>query len=329
MADYNHVMIDREGYEYTVKNNPEWFYKALQKAHTLANDYIRVIPNVTKEVRVKKLVMDDMSVSQADPRDCSWTPLKRFSFDSKIFQVDNYKINEEQCLDSGDLDAIYSEMTYSIGANKTEWPKIEGEKESLEEAIMFHLRNSLSNDIEHIIWGGQAVAGKQSGLTEQFLADEDVIKVENTVALDSSNILTEIARVYALIPTQVINEGEYEPEKAAVKIFVNSNTYRYLRMALSTVPTSQQVLLPSFTIVDGKIFYMGVEIVVVGLPDDTIVAASRDNLVFVTDLLSDTVTIKTQMGQELKNENIWYAKGQYRAKAGYIFADEIVFYRAR
>ena len=34
---------------YTVKNNGEWFYKSLKKAHTLANDYIRVIPNVTKD----------------------------------------------------------------------------------------------------------------------------------------------------------------------------------------------------------------------------------------------------------------------------------------
>ena len=312
MADYtNHVMIDRAGYEYTVKNNPEWFYKALQKAHTLANDYVRVIPNVTKDVHIKKLVMDNMSVSQADPRDCSWTPLKRFSFDGADFTVDNYKINEEQCLN--DLDAIYSEMTYSIGANKTEWPKIEGEGESLEEAIMFHLRNSLSNDIEHIIWGGQAVAGTQDGISDQLKVDEDAIKVENPVNLDSSNILTEIARVYAAIPTQVINEGEYEPEKAAVKIFMNANTYRFLRMALSTVPTAQQVLLPSFSIVD----------------DNTMIAASRDNLVFLTDLLSDTSYIKTAMGQELKNENIFYAKGQYRAKAGYIFADEVVFYQPR
>lgn len=324
-VETNHVMIDRAGYEYTVKNNPEWFYKALQKAHTLANDYVRVIPNVTKDVHIKKLVMDNMSVSQADPRDCSWTPLKRFSFDGADFTVDNYKINEEQCLN--DLDAIYSEMTYSMGANKTEWPKIDGEGESLEEAIMFHLRNSLSNDIEHIIWGGQAVAGIQSGITDQLSVDEDAIKVQNPVELDSSNILTEIARVYAAIPTQVINEGEYEPEKAAVKIFMNANTYRFLRMALSTVPTAQQVLLPSFSIVDGKIYYMGVECVVVGLPDNTMIAASRDNLVFLTDLLSDTSYIKTAMGAELKNENIWYAKGQYRAKAGYIFADEVVFYQ--
>ena len=43
--------------QYTVKNNGDWFYKSLKKAHTLANDYVRVLPNVTKDIYLHKLVM--------------------------------------------------------------------------------------------------------------------------------------------------------------------------------------------------------------------------------------------------------------------------------
>ena len=64
---------------YTVKNNGEWFYKSLKKAHTLANDYIRVIPNVTKDVKIHKLVMANNTVSQVDNRDCAWSPVQNRS----------------------------------------------------------------------------------------------------------------------------------------------------------------------------------------------------------------------------------------------------------
>ena len=66
-------MIDNQ-IQYTVKNNGDWFYKSLKKAHTLANDYVRVLPNVTKDIYLHKLVMANNTVSQEDLRDCDWTP---------------------------------------------------------------------------------------------------------------------------------------------------------------------------------------------------------------------------------------------------------------
>ena len=81
---------------YTVKNQPEWFYKVLQKAHTIENGYVRVLPNVTRDTLVKKLVMANNTISQVDTRDCAWTPTQRFTFDTKTIRVKNYKINEEQ-----------------------------------------------------------------------------------------------------------------------------------------------------------------------------------------------------------------------------------------
>jgi hypothetical protein len=103
----------------------------------------------------------------------------------------------------------------------------------------------------------------------------------------------------------------------------------YLRQALSTTPTAYTATLPSYTYEGGKIFFMGVEIVPVsGLTPNTMVAASKDNLVFATDLLADTAAIKAQVGLNLTDNNIWYVKGQYRAVAGYIFSDELVIYAA-
>lgn len=226
------------------------------------------------------------------------------------------------------LDSLFSEMTYnSIGATKDQWPAAHDGGESLESAVMFHLQNSLSNDIERIIWGGSGntVAGVQDGIVDKALASADTIKVSGQT-IDATNVLGEIQKVYDAIPNVVLNDGEFDPEKAAVKIFVDMNTMRYLRQALSTVPTNYQVILPSFAIEGGRIFYMGVEIVVVGLPANTMVAASKDNLVFITDLLSDTQEIRAQFGNGLKDEAMLYIKGAYRANAGFIFDDEVVIY---
>ena len=312
--------------KYTVKNQPEWFYRSLQKAHTIDKGYVRVLPNVTKETYIKKLVMDKNTISQVDTRDCAWTPTKRFTFDGKTITVKNFKINEEQCLE--ELDSVYSEMVFnSIGATKDQWPAV-GEPQNLESALMFHLQNSLSNDIERLIWGGAGneVAGIKDGILDKALVDESTIKVSNAVTIDSTNVLAEIQRVYDAIPDAVLNEGEFEPEKAAVQIFVSLDIMRYLKQALSTTPTNNQVTLPSFTIEGGVIRYMGVEVALVGLPKNTMIAASKDNLYFATDLLSDTTEIRAQMGNDLYDEAKWYAKGAYRADAGYIFGDEVVVY---
>lgn len=311
---------------YTVKNQPEWFYKSLQKAHTIDNGYVRVLPNVTKDTKIKKLVMANNTISQVDARDCAWTPTQRFELNEATISVKNYKINEEQCLE--DLDSVYSEMVFnSIGATKDKWPAV-GEPQNLEGALMFHLQNALSNDIERIIWGGSGntVAGIHDGILDKALADANTIKVQNPVTIDATNVLSEIQRVYDAIPDAVLNDGEFDPEKAAVKIFVGLNIMRYLKQALSTTPTNYQVTLPSFTVEGGKVFYMGIEICVVGLPANTMVAASKDNLYFATDLLSDTQEIRAQMGNDLYDEAKWYCKGAYRADAGYIFGDEIVIY---
>ena len=311
---------------YTVKNNGEWFYKSLQKAHTLANDYIRVIPNVTKDVKIHKLVMQN-TISQVDGRDCAWNPTQRITLNEATFRVKNWKINEEQCME--ELDSIWSEMQYrQIGATKDQFPSNTDGNESLESAVMFHLQNSLANDLERIIWGGtgNSVGGQTpDGIVDKALASANTIKVTGQT-IDTTNVLGEIQKVYDAIPNVVLNDGEFDPEKAAVKIFVTMDIMRCLRQALSTVPTNYQVILPSFAIEGGKIFYMGVEIVVVGLPANTMVAASKDNLVFVTDLLSDTQEIRAQFGNDLKDEAMLYIKGAYRANAGFIFDDEVVIY---
>lgn len=311
---------------FTPKVMPDWYYKVLLKPNFIAKDYIRVEPNVTKEAVLRKLVMANKTVSQVDNRDCAWTPKQRFSNDTETFTVKNWKINEEQCLE--ELDSIYSEnvlsefRNYQSGATKTVMPN------DLENAVMLHLENSLGADIDRIIIGGDgnAVDGIQNGLIDKALASSNVIKVSG-VNIDTTNVLTEIQKVYDAIPNVVLNESLYEPEKAAVRIFVDINTYRYALQALSGVAGEYQVVLPSWTYEGGVLRYMGVEVALVSyMPANTMFAASRDNMIFFTDLLSDTKEIRVAHGNDLKDESMVYIKGNYRAEAAFVFEDEVVLY---
>lgn len=311
---------------FTPKVMPDWYYKVLLKPNFIAKDYIRVEPNVTKEAVLRKLVMANNTVSQVDNRDCAWTPKQRFETEPESFTVRNWKLNEEICLES--LDSIYSEnvlsefRNYQAGATKTIMPN------DLETAVMFHLENSLGADIDRIILGGSgnAVDGIQNGLIDKALASSNVIKVSG-VNIDTTNVLTEIQKVYDAIPNVVLNESLYEPEKAAVRIFVDINTYRYALQALSGVAGEYQVVLPSWTYEGGVLRYMGVEVALVSyMPANTMFAASRDNMIFFTDLLSDTKEIRVAHGNDLKDESMVYIKGAYRAEAAFVFEDEVVLY---
>ena len=312
---------------FTPKVMPDWYYKVLLKPNFIAKDYIRVEGNVTKDAVLRKLVMANNTVSQVDNRDCAWTPKQRFSNDTETFTVKNWKINEEQCLE--ELDSIYSEnvlsefRNYQAGATKTIMPN------DLETAVMFHLENSLGADIDRIIIGGNgnAVDGIQNGLIDKALASSNTIKVANTVNIDATNVLGEIQKVYDAIPNVVINESLYEPEKAPVRIFVDINTYRYALQALSGVAGEYQVVLPSWTYEGGVIRYMGVEVALVNyMPANTMFAASRDNMIFFTDLLSDTKEIRVAHGNDLKDESMVYIKGNYRAESAFVYEDEVVLY---
>lgn len=311
---------------FTPKTMSDWYYKVLLKPNFIAKDYIRVEPNVTKEAVLRKLVMANNTVSQVDNRDCAWSPKQRFSNDTETFTVKNWKINEEQCLE--ELDSIYSEnvlsefRNYQSGATKTVMPN------DLENAVMLHLENSLGADIDRIIIGGNgnAVDGIQNGLIDKALASSNVIKVSG-VNIDTTNVLTEIQKVYDAIPNVVLNESLYEPEKAAVRIFVDINTYRYALQALSGVAGEYQVVLPSWTYKGDVLRYMGVEVALVSyMPANTMFAASRDNMIFFTDLLSDTKEIRVAHGNDLKDESMVYIKGNYRAEAAFVFEDEVVLY---
>lgn len=300
----------------TAKQDPELFYNALQGSNTIKNDYFRVLAKVkTDSVLVNKLTVDT-GLSQADGRDCSWDPTKAATLDSKELELGKFKVNGEQCIEA--LDSFLSQAQYDA-YKLGEMPK------EVEGVLMDRISKSIGLDIEKYIWTATEGADGVDGIITKATADDDVIDVAGTT-LTVSNVLGEVEKVYNAIPQAVLDEQYGNPEDAKVRIFVSPKTYRFVRQALSTTPTDFNVTSPSWTLDNGVVAYMGIEVCVAqGMADNKMLAAAKQNLILATDLMSNA-EITGEQGKNLKDNGIFYIKANYRLCADYIFGSEVVLY---
>lgn len=299
------------------KRNAEIFANAIQGANTLKNDYLNVIARVKNEkVKLNKFT-SGAGLSQEDDRDCAWDPTTGITLGEKEVDMVNLKVNAEQCID--ELDSLFSQDQYSA-VKRGEMPA------DFETFMLNRISRGVGLDIEKYIWSAAVASGDPvDGIAVQAAADAATVKVNGTT-LTASNVLGEIEKVYAAIPDAVLDVQDEDPEAGKVRVFVSPKTYRFVLQALSTTPTGVNVTLPNWTIENGVINYLDVEIAKAqGMADDTMFAAAKSNLVFATNLLEDA-EIRGSKGASLKDENVYYIKAQYRMAATYVFSNEVVIY---
>lgn len=322
-------------FEYTTKLMPEWFTKLIAAPTMLAGGYLRIEPNVTKDLLIKKLSGGD-TISQVSLRDCDWTPGHNIETGSKLLSLANFKINEEQCME--DLDSIFSQNVFSgqggpAGANKTDWPNYDG----FGDKVMHWVYATLKTDLDRIIIGGETnvVDTYQDGLLDKLTADSEAVKVSGT-SIDATNVLDEVQKVIDAIPDTVMNGYVFDENLGQINIFVPVTVYNLLMRQMATIMNSNVMIAQLWSYQTqslpngkGQLKYLDINIVPVWcMPANTMIAAAKGNLIFATDLLSDTETIKVQNGACLKDENILYIKGQYRAGVDYVEGSEVVLYQA-
>lgn len=302
--------------EATAKQNPELFYNALQGSNTIKNDYFRVLAKVkTDSVLVNKLTVDT-GLSQIDGRNCAWDPTKAATLDSKELELGKFKVNGEQCIEA--LDSFLSQAQYDAY-------KLGELPGSVEDVLMGRIAKSIGLDIEKYIWTGVKATDGVDGIITKATADADVVDVAGTT-ITVNNVLGEIEKVYGAIPQAVLDEQYGNPDDAKVRIFVSPKTYRFVRQALSTTPTDFNVTSPSWTLDNGVVAYMGIEVVVAqGMADDKMLAAAKQNLILATDLMSEA-NLEGEQGKNLKDKGIFYIRANYRLVADYIFGNEVVLY---
>lgn len=303
-------MYDITGISYQASRQPEWFTKALFSGKIIEGNYVRILPNVKKSTYLNMLDLDG-NVLQKSQNDCGWNPTAALKLSEQLATVTDYKIQLEDCIEKFESTWLVERM--KAGANVDELPA------TLGEASLDIVGKSVNADIERMLFGGDATKENEfDGIVKVLSGATDTIKISGST-LTKANIINELEKVFTAIPEAVLQDAEDK-----VKIFVSYNSYRVLKMALANVDS--QVIAAAFTVEGGVIRYLGIEVVpAVGITNNQMVASNTENLIMLTDLVSDFSQI--ELGTFPKpNENRLWVKGALKIGVAVAYPSETVLY---
>lgn len=310
-------LYDISSLTYQPSTNMDWFTRAIFGGKLIERGKITPVIGVKESTKLNLIDLAG-NILQADASDCGWNPQQIAKLSEKELKIKNYKINLEQCID--DLERKRTVWMLSPGAKNLELP------ESLEEATMALLASELASEVEAKIFNGDSSldANDFDGATKVLTDSAEAIKIAG-VALTKANVLTEVEKVFAALPEDVLAKGLAE---GTLNIYVSYATFMKVKMALGDVFGSNVVVIPAFTVEADTVRYMGVEIVPVkGIGENDIIAADAKNFLIGTDLVRDLEEIR--LGQfPAPNDSKIFIDGRLRLGFAIAFEDEVVFYHS-
>lgn len=252
--------------DYVNVHKDELFVKSVAGAKTL--DYIEVMPNVKYKEALNYL---DSTVVLADGSQCNWNPQGSDVFSEKYIEVKPIKVEKEYCW------KVF----------RTKWQnyllQFEAGRETLpfEEKIAESNVNAVQLAVEDLIWKGD------SGLSINGFID--TIKAESGASVEFASGATATAKIDAIVaalPLGALKKG--------VNIFLSYTDFRaYVAEQNSTCCANRAPIDAA----SETLAYVGDSritlIPVLGLEGtNAIVAASKDALVYATDIVDSESVLK-------------------------------------
>lgn len=266
-------------------NNTTYYGKDLQEFYTdalLTGDslkYFRQILDAKYKVKIPYLNIGNLFQEGGN---CGSTATTNSELDQKSITVCPIDINHKEC--TNEWEATFKSEMLKAGSNYAQLP------DGLQQYILDIMKSKISAQSERMTWQGSTTASPPDacdGLIKKLLADSDVIDVASWNVLTKNNIVAEIETAYNLIPTAVLNQMANGSTK--VKGFISPSAARFYMQAMyGTFPAINAANNGEF-----RLNYLNTELIVApGLPNNTMVFADPDNLIFATDLTDDMSNIE-------------------------------------
>jgi hypothetical protein len=259
---------------------------------------------------------------------CSFTSSGTTTINQIEIATVGIQFAEQFCLN--DLNTYFTQKYLPAGANV--------DSMSIAQAIIDRKIAQVARNVENMIWAGKTTYGNSTVLKQMngWLATIDTAgtAVAATAStLNSTNVLTIFDDVYAKVPAAALVA---EP----IVAFCGLDTFRTLAAKI----TSTYGIYGSQYNTDGvwnnwELMYPGTNMKVIGVPGlsdaavDTgsvptavknrIIATYASNLVYGTDLQSDTDTIESWFSQD---DRVYKVFGTFRAGCAVKFIDHVVQY---
>jgi len=277
------------------------------RAAFLSNESLSAVTfkeNIEYKQVVRKLV-DNVTFANAT---CDFTPTGTVTLTERILTLEKFQVHRQLCKKDflNDWEAK-SEQDGFLHA-------------SLTDALIANVLAGVAANNERLIWQGvNATAGEYAGFETLFLADAAVLDVATPVAIDSTNVIDEMARLVLTLPTRVRRATE-KPV-----IAVSSNVAEAFRTAILGLGGGSY-LYQGETV---KMTWQGQYDIIEcpGMSDDTMAMYQKSNLWFGTNLLDQWNNVAVlDMYQYDLSDNVRFA-ASFFAGVQYGFGDEIAFYQ--
>jgi hypothetical protein len=289
-----------------------YILKALIGGETLSTTGISVETNVKFKRKIKKLA----STGIVQEGSCEFSPTSGMTISEGVLEPQSIKVNESLCFD--EFDNLWDSADMAAGQHAQNVPA------ELTNAITTEFTNQASKEIEELIWQGNTdgstgtikdlIDGYEKILTATGATGS--VKVSGTT-LTTSNILTELNKVYNALPSGVRKKG-----KDNLVIFMSYEAAALYEMNLQAqgVNTSAD---------SGVMKVYGIEIKPVGglSNSNTIVIGARNNFYVGTDLQSDFNEIKLIDMRETTGDDAVRFIMKMKIDVTIAYANEVVYYR--
>lgn len=276
-------------------------------------EFLKLVPNVKSKIKLPQF--DLGNILQSD--DCSFSGSGEGTLAQKSFEVCDIKLNLEYCTTT--FEQNFMSQFMRPGSNTGEvMPQV------FERYIIGEVMKKTANDLEKITWQGNSATtsypyGLCDGLEKTLLADGNVVDVAATASLTSANVITEITKVYNAIPTAVLDKGD-------VVIFVSTDVFKAYQVAQAASGAGQGYNYAG----EKESNFLGLPVILApGMSSKKMVAVSKNNILLLTDLLSDftdegAIRILPQLDKS--GAPTVRIVARFKFKADYLLGAEIVYY---
>ena len=277
------------------------------RAAFLSNESLAAVTikeNIEYKQVVRRLV-DEVTFANAT---CDFTATGTVTLSERILTLEKFQVHRQLC--KKDFLADWEAKSEQNGQLHA----------SLSDALIANVMAGVAARNEVLIWQGvNATAGEYDGFETLFLADATVLDVASPAAIDATNVIDEMAKLVATLPTRV----KRATEKPVIA--VSSNVAEAYRSAILGLGGGYYLYQGESVVMNWQGQYDVIECP--GMSDDTMAFYQKSNLWFGTNLLDqwNTVAVLDMYQYDLSN-NVRFSCSFF-AGVQYGFGNEIAFYQ--
>lgn len=277
------------------------------RAAFLSNESLAAV-TIRENIEYKQVIRKLVDNVTFEAPTCDFTPLGTVTLTERILTLEKFQVHRQLCKKDflADWEAA-SEQNGSLHA-------------SLADAIIANVMAGVAARNEVLIWQGvNANTGEYAGFETLFLADAAVLDVAAPEAIVVGNVIEEMGKLVATLPTSV--------KRATEKpiIAVSSNVAEAYRSAILGLGGGFYLYQGESVVMNWQGQYDVIECP--GMSDDTMAFYQKSNLIFGTNLLDqwNNVALLDMYASDL-SDNVRFACSFF-AGVQYGFGNEIAFYQ--